>query len=160
MEARGAASAKTLRFPTEICHMQGTARRSVWLEMSEQGGGGKRIPARIMQGLSCLQWGFGSYSECHRELPTLVAVWTTDFRGSERQGGEQLGGVAVTQVRSPYSCPEKVSPQTPQVGAHLDHRKLSNVCWGSAGISRPFQRLELLSGGLKPILRREDACVK
>lgn len=36
MEAGGAANAKALRFPRETCHMQGTARRSGWLQMSEQ----------------------------------------------------------------------------------------------------------------------------
>lgn len=59
-------------------HMQGTARRSVWLEMSEQEGR-NRQESRIMQGPTCLQWGFGSYSECHGEPPeeqnALTSVW-------------------------------------------------------------------------------------
>lgn len=62
MEAWGTARAKALRLPRETCHVQGTARRSVRLEMSEQGG---EEQARITQGYTPM--GFGSYSACCEE---------------------------------------------------------------------------------------------
>lgn len=55
MEAGGTGSAKALRLPRETCHVQGTARKSVRLEMVEQGG---EKQARITQGYICLQRAF------------------------------------------------------------------------------------------------------
>ena len=48
MEAGGAARAKALRFPRVTCHMQVTARRSVWLEMREQSREGRQGPCRAL----------------------------------------------------------------------------------------------------------------
>lgn len=50
--------------PQKTCHMQGTARRSVRLQMSEQEGRNRQRSRRV-QGPTCLQQGFGSYSKCH-----------------------------------------------------------------------------------------------
>lgn len=104
MEAWGTASAKALRLPRETCHVQGTARRSVRLEMSERGG---EEQTRITQGYTCLQralalipravrshWRKRMPCQCFKR-PTQATLWR-DFRGSERQAESSEEAMAIT----------------------------------------------------------------
>lgn len=136
MEAGGATRAKALRFPRETCHMQGTARRSGRLEVSEQEAGkGSKDYARPE--LPPTGFGPSAFSECHMgperngmTLPVFTEayfgnVWGADFRGSERQDREQLGGCGSSPgERSPWLPGESESSNPPQSGAHSDHQEV------------------------------------